>query len=122
AEVCFSEIKVETGGTVPAEGVIPIELVPAGAGVYLLPDEMLMMTTVAVTTGDAEVAGTLEAVTSLNMLVWRPSAPLTAGATYTVEVSVDNTMFFCAHDVDDAMAQSFAVTATDDPLPEPAPP
>ncbi len=82
---------------IPTDGVLVLSGLNTSNGVTVVDG-----ITLAVTLEGAPVEGTLETAGVPDVLVWRPAAPLTAGATYQVTGLVDNAgdADYCGDDID----------------------
>jgi MYXO-CTERM domain-containing protein len=80
----WSEFALLSGGTIPVDGVLVLQGTPFNQQPGL---ETISLT---VTTDDVPLAGVIEATQFPGLVIWRPSMPWTAGATYQITGTVDN--------------------------------
>ncbi|MBL8968950.1 MAG: hypothetical protein JNK56_00130 [Myxococcales bacterium] len=85
--VAVLDVAPVTSAAVPVDGVLVLKAETLGGPG---PGEVSERVTLAVTLDGAAVAGALLATEYADLLIWRPAAPLQAGASYAVAGSVVN--------------------------------
>lgn len=102
-DICFNEdfwrsFEPVNAALIPTDGVLVLSGLHSGGGGVTKVDGI----TLAVTLEGAPVAGTLETAGVPDVLVWRPAAPLSAGATYQVTglVDIPDDLDYCGDDID----------------------
>lgn len=107
------DVELMPAGTIPAgETALVLRPVLAEEFSWFNPEKSQAAVTVTVTPalGGAAVPGEVVAIDVLQLLVWRPGAPLEADTEYDVVVTVDNTMLDYAECGPDNFGRMLSVT------------
>lgn len=80
----WTELVLESSGAIPVDGVLVLQ------GTYQGGAQSLEGLALTVTTDGMELPGVFETTLQQGLLVWRPSVPWTAGATYQISGGASN--------------------------------